>query len=310
MIYYGIPYRLFWQLSTWLYSCILIILSTIAVLTIFSIAHAETTHSESVQSSNRLRIKTLIEDTISIGVPLYNMGDAKACRDVYRITLRAIQLLSPTLVNSKSITLALKQITKESAQKGAWRLRGILDNLYQKMTQPSHSKTTKIMSSNQKTDQSFTLNFDTITSWYSLNDNVMGGISQGKLTQEYPGIAIYSGRLSRQNNGGFSSVRTHISLNSLASYQGVILKVRGDHRRYEFLVTSANQQGSWQASFIAPKQWSEIRIPFASMKLSIRGWSPPSNPPIQSINISKIGLLIKDKIDTPFRLELDWIQPY
>ena len=43
--------------------------------------------------------------------------------------------------------------------------------------------------------------------WFSVDDGVMGGVSKGKLSVE-DGTLVFSGKLSLENNGGFSSLRS------------------------------------------------------------------------------------------------------
>lgn len=45
------------------------------------------------------------------------------------------------------------------------------------------------------------------TSWYGVNDTVMGGLSRSKLTISPLGYGIFSGHVSLANGGGFASVR-------------------------------------------------------------------------------------------------------
>lgn len=44
--------------------------------------------------------------------------------------------------------------------------------------------------------------------WRVVDDGVMGGLSKGKVQISKEGIMTFSGKLSLENNGGFSSLRT------------------------------------------------------------------------------------------------------
>jgi monofunctional biosynthetic peptidoglycan transglycosylase len=66
-----------------------------------------------------------------------------------------------------------------------------------------------------------------------VNDDVMGGISTRsfRLTN---GVAVFSGTVSLENSGGFASVRTLPIRLELGDASGLVLRVRGDGRRYKF----------------------------------------------------------------------------
>jgi hypothetical protein len=260
-------------------------------------------------------VKRLIEEAISRGVPLYNQGGADACRSVYHIALRAVQLLAPSVHDPSHIDEVLKTAQDEQAQRGAWRLRHLIDEIYQEVDQEVDPEISQEVDPEISQEvNSLVIEFDQTTSWYTLNDNVMGGVSQGGLSispADQEGQAgVFSGALSLKNNGGFSSTRARIPAGSLSTSQGLEMRIKGDGRTYEALVTTASSPGSWQESFVAPQEWSTVRIPFSKMRLSIRGWSPPLAPAVNPKSITTIGLLIKDKIERPFRLEVDWIRGY
>ena len=66
--------------------------------------------------------------------------------------------------------------------------------------------------------------------WYVVNDNVMGGRSDGDFEQE-DGVLKFTGR-TNTNGGGFSSIRTKPMELALSDHSGVQLRVKGDGRRY------------------------------------------------------------------------------
>jgi NADH dehydrogenase [ubiquinone] 1 alpha subcomplex assembly factor 1 len=43
--------------------------------------------------------------------------------------------------------------------------------------------------------------------WVVVDDNVMGGRSEGNISVNEKGYGIYEGEVSLENNGGFSSIR-------------------------------------------------------------------------------------------------------
>ena len=72
--------------------------------------------------------------------------------------------------------------------------------------------------------------------WRVIDDGVMGGLSKGKLRVNDKGHGVYSGTVSIENNGGFSSLRYRFEAKSVADYTSVTLRVKGDGKRYQFRV--------------------------------------------------------------------------
>ena len=146
--------------------------------------------------------------------------------------------------------------------------------------------------------------------WVAVNDGVMGGRSRGEPTIK-DRVLEFSGTLSLANNGGFSSVRTVEYAVSLSGYDAVILRVRGDGRRYQLrFVTDAEYRGiavSYGADFVPPVgEWADVRVALDSLQPSVRGTSL-KGPPFDPSQVRQIGLLIGDKQEGPFVLAIDWI---
>ncbi len=146
--------------------------------------------------------------------------------------------------------------------------------------------------------------------WIAVNDGVMGGRSSGKPMVEN-GELEFSGELSLANNGGFASVRSVGRDFDLSDASVVILRVRGDGRRYQLrLATDARYRGvsvSYGAEFeTTAGEWSEARLPLSSLTPTVRG-SRLQGPPLDSSQVREIGLLIADKREGAFALAVDWI---
>ena len=247
------------------------------------------------------RTRALVEEAIALGVPLYNDGQTAACAAVYRIALRSLQTLAPTSVDSAAIERALRAAAEEDPARAAWTLRYALDDAY----------TGTPMTNSNTDDTRFRIDFsDSRSSWAPVNDNVMGGVSRGGFTVSDEGTGRFTGQLSMQNNGGFSSARTQIATSALAAYDGVEMRVRGDGRVYKLLAAPRNSRGSWQMEFRATEEWQTTRVPFEDMTLSVRGWRPPNAPTLRGQDVGMLGVLIADKQTQPFSLEIDWIQGY
>src|SRR5512137_981045 len=80
-----------------------------------------------------------------------------------------------------------------------------------------------------------------ILRWKVINDDVMGGISQSCIELSPVATAIFSGQLALENNGGFASMRRRADNYNLDGCTGVMLKVKGDGRTYQFRVKMDEQ---------------------------------------------------------------------
>ena len=73
---------------------------------------------------------------------------------------------------------------------------------------------------------------DAAKDWQTVNDGVMGGVSEGKFKLTDKKTMEFFGTLSLANNGGFASVRTKARKLGLEKGDTVVAKVRGDGREY------------------------------------------------------------------------------
>ena len=263
-------------------------------------AHSALAQDE-IPQSDRTEVKKLVEESIALGVPLFNSGRFEACASAYRMALRSLQLLAPDSIPAQVVKEALERAAGEDAEQGAWTLRYALDAVY-RMAASERGMPMQAVP--------FALEFDQSEQWYALNDGVMGGISRGSMVISNAGTGLFSGQLSLANNGGFSSVRTPIDAGSLAGYDGLEMRLRGDERTYALMAAVADARGAWQGKFAVVEEWQVVRVAFSDMALLIRGWRPPNAPPVRPERIAILGLLISDKDESPFSLEVDWIRGY
>ena len=149
--------------------------------------------------------------------------------------------------------------------------------------------------------------------WNIISDGVMGGLSQSIFDIDDDNTAVFSGRVSLENNGGFASVRTAPRDYQLGGYSGIILRVKGDGSTYSFrLRTDANFDGiSYQKNFKTEKDlWIEIRLPFDEFVPTYRGRIIRSVPPLSPDKIQQMGFLIGNKQKGLFKLNIDWIKAF
>ena len=148
--------------------------------------------------------------------------------------------------------------------------------------------------------------------WYVVNDNVMGGRSEGGFRIEN-GELHFAGR-TNTDGGGFSSIRTESVQLDLSQYAGIRLRVKGDGRRYTWrLSTNARWRGGevgyWADFDTSEGTWSTVDIPFSRFIPRYRG-TRLDGPELGLANITGMGLMIYDKLDGPFELHLASVEAF
>lgn len=146
--------------------------------------------------------------------------------------------------------------------------------------------------------------------WQVVNDDVMGGVSSSTLAFTN-GLAVFQGELSLENNGGFASVRSLPASHNLAGSDAFVIRVRGDGRRYKLTarIDRSFDSAIYQADFPTRQgEWEEHRLPLSQFLPTWRGRVLSGEPPLDPSRVSSIGILISDKQDGPFRLEMAWIK--
>jgi len=133
-------------------------------------------------------------------------------------------------------------------------------------------------------------------SWGAVDDVVMGGVSESTL-QMVENAALFTGNVSIANSGGFASVRTR-NLNpaiNLSGYEGVELRVKGDGKRYKFLLRTESQWDGVAYSYsfdTAYNAWINVRIPFADMIPVFRAKTLKDYQPLNSKNLCSFQLML------------------
>ncbi len=150
--------------------------------------------------------------------------------------------------------------------------------------------------------------------WRITDDGVMGGLSKGYFEISPHGILEFGGKLSLDNNGGFSSVRSSDVNLDLSEQAGIALRVKGDGRTYQFRLNTDARYWSYEVSFSAEfqtqkNQWLDIRIPFENFRAGFRGRSL-NDVKLDPSKVRRIGILLGDKKPGPFLLKIDSISSY
>jgi uncharacterized surface protein with fasciclin (FAS1) repeats len=147
--------------------------------------------------------------------------------------------------------------------------------------------------------------------WISVNDNVMGGISEGGFRISEDNTLVFSGNLSLENRGGFTSIRTRPTDLNLDDYDTIALRLKGDGRTYYVnLMTSSRRTASSYRSPLKTKKgkWQEVRINLKDFVYTSFGRIIAGAAPLKSSDIQSVGITLADKKAGSFRLELSWIR--
>jgi monofunctional biosynthetic peptidoglycan transglycosylase len=148
--------------------------------------------------------------------------------------------------------------------------------------------------------------------WYVVNDNVMGGRSEGGFDVDEATL-VFTGRTNTRG-GGFSSIRTRQLQLDLSGHSGIRLRVLGDGRRYTWRLTTdarwrGREVGYWADFETVDGEWTTVEIPFSAFVPQFRGYRL-DGPALNSKRITGMGLMIYDNLDGPFRLHLDSVHAY
>ena len=148
--------------------------------------------------------------------------------------------------------------------------------------------------------------------WYVVNDNVMGGRSDGGFDVD-DGELRFTGKTNTRG-GGFSSIRSKELDLDLSRFGGIRLRAKGDGRRYTWrLTTRATIYGRpvayWADFDTADGAREPVDIPFSSFVPRFRG-EQLDGPPLDVSEITGMGLMIYDKRDGPFELVLESVHAY
>jgi hypothetical protein len=143
--------------------------------------------------------------------------------------------------------------------------------------------------------------------WRAVDDRVMGGVSRSALEPTDAGTATFAGTMSKDNNGGFASVRTELPDGAFDGVERVRLRFRGDGQRYKLrLRTSRAFDGvNHEVAFDTfPDLWMELEFDLDAFVPVWRGRRVRDVPALRGADVVGVGFLISDDQEGDFRLEV------
>nr|WP_299368777.1 CIA30 family protein [Winogradskyella sp.] len=155
----------------------------------------------------------------------------------------------------------------------------------------------------------FQFNADSnIDNWRILDDVVMGGRSDGHFKINSDGHGEYTGNVSLENNGGFSSLRYDFETVNSSKYSKFKLRLKGDGKIYQFRVKDNRyNRYSYIYKFETTGDWQTVEIPFNAMYASFRGYRLDI-PNFKGDQMEEIAFLIGNKKKESFKLLIDTIR--
>ena len=139
-------------------------------------------------------------------------------------------------------------------------------------------------------------NFDNPSSWRYIADDVMGGISSGKV--EFINIdgksnALLTGKVSTENNGGFIQIRKELKDINLSKADSIRIVARGNNEKYYIFLRTTGTILPWQYysyEFNVKNEYNEFIMPIRDFKKSGMLLANQINPKkITSIGIVAYG---------------------
>lgn len=290
-----------------------------------------------------------ITGTIKFGAPMFNKGDAKGCARLYRQTAMGIirdtavtsdqikTCLKDAVARAEAIEAEEGVESDDANRKIAWALRRGLDTAVNLILDPAPDepmvyapsantedaedaeaeagrKEEARRPSAPKVDEAHLFDFATspqlANRWRSLNDGVMGGVSDGAMIPLENGGARFTGVVRLENNGGFASVRASFGSGiDLSQFAGLYLDVRpGDAssalKRYLLIVKDdecMTTQVNFKAAFacVAAKDdegggagWRRVKVPFTAFDRPERMGRAVMRGALRTEAVCELGLMV------------------
>lgn len=147
--------------------------------------------------------------------------------------------------------------------------------------------------------------------WHGISDPIMGGVSRGEMSI-CGKVGIFTGVVSLEHGGGFASVRTRDGHYDLSGFDGLLVRARGDGKRYGLrLRTTTTFDGvNYQADFEPGDAWQDFWFAFRDFLPLLRGRPVTPHPPLDPAGIRSFGLIIAQRQAGAFRLELESIDAW
>lgn len=150
-----------------------------------------------------------------------------------------------------------------------------------------------------------------ITTWESINDGVMGGLSEGEIQFEND-ILKFNGNISLENNGGFASVRSRYRSKDLTDFETVSIRYRSEGQTMGFTLECYRQWYMPDYKVKLPTtnmEWTEVTFYLKDFKeFRLGRYTARVIDEDLLKQVIRLGVITMDKNEGPFQAEIDYIE--
>lgn len=147
--------------------------------------------------------------------------------------------------------------------------------------------------------------------WTIVNDGVMGGLSQSTAVA-YDDYVLFSGNTSLKNNGGFASYRSPYEELDLSPYKAVEIRFKSTGRTFSIQLDPYKRwwNPNYKSNFSnTTNEWTVVKIPLANFEEYRIGRKTGDKIKLSQLDdIKRLGIIIFDKKEGPFELQIDYIK--
>ena len=147
-----------------------------------------------------------------------------------------------------------------------------------------------------------------VSDWIIVDDVVMGGRSNGRFSLDEDGNCVFSGTVSTENYGGFSSVRYQFDKINTNADSKITLQIKGAGNDYHIRIKDKiSKYYSYITTFKTNGDWQEISINMKDLYPSFRGQNLDL-PNYSSNSFEELVFLISNKKNESFQLVINKIE--
>lgn len=151
---------------------------------------------------------------------------------------------------------------------------------------------------------------DQLSNWRIVNDGVMGGLSQGKIRFDDEGM-IFSGYVSLENNGGFTSFRSPYQRMDLSGFETIEIKYKSSG--LDCALSFDQYTRFWRPNHklklpVSP-DWTTIKVPLNELKQYRMGDATGEQMDTEALaNTIRLGFITDSKKAGDFVLHVAYVK--